>query len=141
MNNDMTLNKNIFWYYRWGTMILPTLLMIFHCIGVVCFHNSDAIQSIFAKGSFTPLVLLYFITAYVMPFALLLPASYFFGHDWVWRIPFAYMLGVVTIRLSYCSLITSVSMKNADCALMFMTAMVYGYWFACRYLCKRHALL
>lgn len=122
----LPIDTNIYWFYRWGAMLVPTMLMLAHW-GLVWHCHSVGCVPVNVCNSGLLQVALYAM-AYVVPGVLLLPATYFFGYGSVWRIPFVYLLGVNAVMVSYGSWEMNYETRCADVAMVLLTAMLYGMW-------------
>lgn len=126
-NNNELVDEKIYWFYRYGMRIVPIVLMIGHWWLTWRFHAGGEEIAIMASGNMAAVKAMYAM-AYVVPLVLMLPASYFFGFGWGWRIPFVYLAGVNAVRLMHGSLVATQAMEGADWVLVLLTVMLYVYW-------------
>lgn len=121
-------HKDIYWFYRWGLRVVPIVGMLSHWCLLGWVYCSPSERMPVWAGSSVYMACTYFM-CYVMPF-FMLPASYFMGFSWGWRIPFVYLAGVNLTRLSYGSLL-ALEMFYADALLVVFVMLLYGCWWSC----------
>lgn len=89
------ITYKIFWFYRWGMMVVPILLMLAHWL--VDWNNTACINLLSTTNPLKAIAM--YIMAYIFPLAFMMPASYFFKFHWVWRIPFYYLLAINLLNI------------------------------------------
>lgn len=120
------LHRSIFFFYEQGLKYVPVVLMLCHWCGTFSFHNNPREIIIDIKENETCIIFLYAM-AYIFPLVFMLPASYFFRHCWIWRIPFIYIMGINAIRLYYGSFLVTNEMEDADFIIIILTIILYIY--------------
>lgn len=115
----------IYWMYRWGMRFAPMVMMAAHWLMLSWAYGDEGCMPAIPGNNL--MVVAWYATAYIAPFALL-PATYLFGFGWGWRIPFIYLAGVNLTRAAYGSIVPTTAMCDADTALVAATLLLYAVW-------------
>lgn len=126
IKNEPILHRSIFFFYEQGLKYAPITLMLCHWLGTINFHGNPREIMVDIQENEPCIIFLYFMT-YIFPLLFMIPASYFFRHCWIWRIPFTYIIGVNAIRLYYQSFLITNEMEDADYILIILTICLYIY--------------
>ncbi len=122
------VNKRIFLFYRWGMRIVPILLMLVHWLYAYCVRNIWEYDNLDMPAT---LIAPMYAMTYIFPLAFMLPASYFFKFCDIWRVPFAYLIGVNLLHAWYASFVCTPQIAE-HCRILIYAVLAMYVWLLLR---------